>query len=161
MDIILGFALLKMADSIYVALRDESSFSRLEMTQCQDTQSGSKSLTSLKILLGFLVCLMLLVCGFCIIVRPQTYMTHTNIELRRNLTHITQDSRLVPHNIHDMSHRQSVSHQVNVSHSQFHQNDILYNESSFNETTRNKRSLFLTLLLLGMHVKVPTTRVSH
>ena len=56
-----------------------------------------------------------------------------------------------------MSHRQSVSDQVNASHSQFNQNDSLNNESSFNETTRNKRSLFLTLLLLGMHVKVPTT----
>ena len=150
-----------MADSTYVSLKDEDSFSRFEMTQYQDTRPSSKSLTSLKVLLGLLVCLILLVCGLCIIVRPQTYMTHTNIELRRNLTHITQDSRLVPHNIHDMSHRQSVSHQINVSHSQFHQNDILYNESSFNETTKNKRSLFLTLLLLVMHVKVSTTRVSH
>lgn len=60
-----------------------------------------------------------------------------------------------------MSHDQSVSHQVNVSLSQFHQNDILYNESSFNETIRNKRSLFLTLLLLGIHVKVATTRILH
>ena len=157
----MGLASIKMADSTYVALKDEISLSQFEIAQCQEIRPGMKSPRSLKILLGWLILLLLLVCGLCIIVRPHSDMTQNTMDLKKNLTHTTQDSRLVPHNIHDMSHRQSVSHQVNVSHSQFHQNDILYNESSFNETTRNKRSLFLTLLLLGMHVKVPTTRVSH
>ena len=93
-----------MADSIYVALRDESSFSRLEMTQCQDTQSGSKSLTSLKILLGLLVCLILLVCGLCIIARPQTDMTQADLDLRENQTRLTLGTRFVPLEMHDMSH---------------------------------------------------------
>ena len=43
MDIILGFALLKMADSTYVSLEDESSLSWYEMTQCQDTQSPQQT----------------------------------------------------------------------------------------------------------------------
>ena len=150
-----------MAKSTYVSLKDEVSVDLFEITPYQENQTSMKSPRSLKILLGGLVFLLQLVCGFCNIVRPHSDMTQNTMDLKKNLTHTTQDSRLVPHNIHDMSHRQSVSHQVNVSHSQFHQNDILYNESSFNETTRNKRSLFLTLLLLGMHVKVPTTRVSH
>ena len=150
-----------MANSTYVSLKDEISLELFEIAPYQENQTSMKSPRSLKILLGGLVFLLQLVCGLCNIVRPHSDMTQNTMDLKKNLTHITQDSRLVPHNIHDMSHRQSVSHQVNVSHSQFHQNDILYNESSFNETTKNKRSLFLTLLLLGMHVKVPTTRVSH
>ena len=150
-----------MANSTYVSLKDEISLDLFEIALYQENRPGMKSPRSLKILLGGLVFLLQLVCGFCNIVRPHSDMTQNTMDLKKNLTHTTQDSRLVPYNIHDMSHCQSVSYQVNVSHSQFHQNDILYNESSFNETTRNKRSLFLTLLLLGMHVKVPTTRVSH
>ena len=150
-----------MANSTYVSLKDEINLELFEIAPYQENQTRMKSPRSLKILLGRLVFVLQLVCGFCNIVRPHSDMTQNTMDLKKNLTHITQDSRLVPHNIHDMSHRQSVSHQVNVSHSQFHQNDILYNESSFNETTRNKRSLFLTFLLLGLHVKVSTTRVSH
>ena len=85
-----------MADSTYVVLRDESSLSKFEMTQCQDTKSGNRSLTSLKVLLGLLVCLILLVCGLCVIVRPQTDMTQADLELRENQTHLTQDTRSVP-----------------------------------------------------------------
>ena len=150
-----------MADASYVVLRDNNSLSNFESPQCKNNQSVNRSLSPLNVSLGLLVCLIVLIGGVFVMTRPQTDMTQAGLDWRENQTHITQDTRLVPHNIHDMSHRQSVSHQVNVSHSQFHQNDILYNESSFNETTRNKRSLFLTLLLLGMHVKVPTTRVSH
>ena len=141
-----------MANSTYVSLKDEISLELFEIAPYQENRPGMKS-----------PCHQVTkwVCGLCNIVRPHSDMTQNTMDLKKNLTHTTQDSRLVPHNIHDMSHRQSASYQVNESHSQFHQNDILYNESSFNETTRNKRSLFLTLLLLGMHVKVPTTRISH
>ena len=141
-----------MANSTYVSLKDEISLELFEIAPYQENRPGMKSPSHQ---------VTKLVCGLCNIVRPHSDMTQNTMDLKKNLTHTTQDSRLVPYNIHDMSHCQSVSHQVNVSHSQLHQNDILYNESSFNETTKNKRSLFLTLLLLGMHVKVPTTRVSH
>ena len=153
-----------MSDTSYVILREDNSLSSQsdsESPKCKNNQSANRSLFPLNVSLGLLVCLIVLIGGVFVMTRLQTDMTQAGLDWRGNQTHLTQDTRLVPHNIHDMSHRQSVSHQVNVSHSQFHQNDILYNESSFNETTRNKRSLFLTLLLLGMHVKVPTTRVSH
>ena len=114
-----------MADSTYVALKDESSLSRFEITQCQEIRSGSKSSTSLKILLGWLVLLLLLVCGLCIIVRPQTDMTQADLEVRENQTRLTLGTRFVPLEMHDMSHQQSVSHQVQTSHSQLHQNDSL------------------------------------
>ena len=150
-----------MADTSYVVLREDNSLSNLENPKCKNNQSANRSLFPLNVSLGLLVCLIVLIGGVFVMTRPQTDVTQAGLDWRRNQTHLTQDTRSVPPNIHDMSHRQSVSHQVTVSHRQFHQNYILYNESSFNETTRNKRSLFLTLLLLGMHVKVPTTRISH
>ena len=101
-----------MANSTYVSLKDEISLELFEIAPYQE-----KSPRSLKILLGGLVFLLQLVCGFCNIVRPHSDMTQNTMDLKKNLTHTTQDSRLVPHNIHDMSHRQSVSYQVNVSHS--------------------------------------------
>ena len=92
-----------MADSTYVALKDESSLSRFEIAQSQEIWSGSKSSTSLKILLGWLVLLLLLVCGLCIIVRPQTDMTQTKMDLRKNQTHRTLGTRFVPLDMNDMS----------------------------------------------------------
>ena len=99
-----------MADSTYVSLKDENSLSRFEMTQCQDTRPSSKSLTSLKVLLGLLVCLILLVCGLCIIARPQTDMTQTNMELRKNQTRRTLGTRFVPLEMNEMSWSHLVSH---------------------------------------------------
>ena len=128
-----------MADSTYVALRDESSLSRFEMTQCQDTQSGSKSLTSLKVLLGLLVCLIVLVCGLCIIARPQTDMTQTNMELKKNQTRLTFGTRFVPLEMHDMSQSHSVSHQVKTNRSQLRQNVSLSQKSSRDDKVRVKR----------------------
>ena len=111
-----------MAYSTYVALKDESSLSRFEITQCQEIRSGSKSSTSLKILLEWLVLLLLLVCGLCIIVRPQTDMTQTNMELKNNHTRRTLGTRFVPLEMHDMSRSHSVSQQVKTNGSQLHQN---------------------------------------
>ena len=92
------------------------------MTQYQDTRPSSKSLTSLKVLLGLLLCLILLVCGLCIVVRPQTSMTHTNIELKNNLTRRTLGTRFVPLEMNEMSRSHLVSHQVKTNRSQLCQN---------------------------------------
>ena len=55
-----------------------------------------------------------------------------------------------------MSHRQSVSHQVQTSHSQLHQNDSLSQESSGNDTVRVKRHNYQLLRFFGIHV-IPST----
>ena len=140
-----------MADSTYVSLKDENSLSRFEMTQCQDTRPGSKSLTSLKVLLGLLVCLILLVCGLCIIARPQTDMTQTNMELRKNQTRRTLGTRFVPLEMNDMSRSHLVSHQVKTNRSQLRQNVSLSQKSSGGNKVRVKRQFEL----FGIHVLHP------
>ena len=147
----MGLTLIKMADSTYVALKDESSLSRFEITQCQEIRSGSKSSISLKILLGWLVLLLLLVCGLCIIVRPQTDMTQTNMDLKNNQTRRTLGTRFVPLEMHEMSRSHVVSHQVKTNHSQIRQNVSLSQKSSSDDKVRVKRQFEL----FGIHVLHP------
>ena len=118
-----------MAGSTYVSLKDEDSFSRFEMTQYQDTRQSSKSLTSLKVLLGLLLCLILLLCGLCIVIRPQTSMTHTNVELKNDQTRRTLGTRFVPLEMNEMSRSHLVSHQVKTNCSQLRQNVSLSQKS--------------------------------
>ena len=128
-----------MADSSYVVLRYDNSLSNCESPKCKSSQSVNRSLSPLNVSLGLLVCLIVLIGGVCVMTRPQTDMTQTGLDWRENQTHLTQDTRSVPQKIHDMSHHQSVSHQVHASHIQFHQNDSLSQESSGNDTVRVKR----------------------
>ena len=93
---------------------------------------------------------------------PQADVTRADLDWRRNQTHLTLDTRSVPHSIHNMSHHQLVSDQVNASHSQSYHNNSLSQESSVNDTLRVKRhnlQLHWGMLLFGLHTspRPPTT----
>ena len=82
----------------------------------------------------------------------QMDVTRAGLDWRRSQTHLTLDTRSVPRNIHNMSHRQSARDQVNASHNQSHQNVSLSQESSVNDTLRVKRhnrQLHWGMLLFG------------
>ena len=89
-----------------------------------------KSPRSLKILLGGLVFLLELVCGFCNIVRPHSDMTQNTMELKNNQIWRTLGTRFVPLEMREMSRSHVVSNLVKTNHSQIRQNVSLSQKSS-------------------------------
>ena len=126
-----------MSDTSYVILREDNNISSqndIESPKCKINQSTNQSLSQLNVTLGLVACLTVLLGGVFVMTGPQTDVTRAGLDWRRNETHIIQDTRSVPRSIHNMCHHQSVSDQVNASHSQSHHNSSLSQESSVNDT---------------------------
>ena len=95
-----------MSNSSYVILREDNTIwvgqSDLESPKC--SQSANQSLSQLNVALGLVVCLTVLIGGIFMMTGPQTDVTRADLDWRRNQTHLTLDTRSVPHSIHNMSH---------------------------------------------------------
>ena len=84
-----------MANSTYVSLKDEVSVDLYEIAPYQENKASMKSPRSLKILLGWLILLLMLVCGLCLMIRPHSDTTQNTSELKNNLSLRTLGTRFI------------------------------------------------------------------
>ena len=132
-----------MANSTYVSLKDEVSLDLFEIAPYQENRTGMKSPRSLKILLGWLILLLMLVCGLCLMIRPHSDMTQNTLELKNNLSLRTLGTRFVPLEMREIGRSRVVSDQIDRNHSQMSLNDSMSHQSSSDKKVRVKRQFFL------------------
>ena len=150
-----------MANSTYVSLKDEVSLDLFEIAQYQETRTGMKSPRSLKILLGWLILLLMLVCGLCLMIRPHSDTTQNTLELKNNLSLRTLGTRFVPLEMREIGRSHVVSDQVKRNHSQMSLNVSMSQESSSDKKVRVKRQFELFgILVLHPYYTHTTSRPS-
>ena len=137
--------------------KDSSSSNDIKSKEGKIIQSTNQSLSQLNVALGLVACLIVLTGGVFVMTGPQADVTIAGLDWKRNETHIIQDTRSVPPSMHNMSHHQSVSDQVNASHSQSHHNSSLSQESSVNDTLRVKRHYYHPYLYYHRPATTTTT----
>ena len=128
-----------MAKPTYVSLKDEVSVDLFEITPYQENQTSMKSPRSLKILLGWLILLLMLVCGLCFMIRPHNDTTQNTSELKSNLSLWTLGTRFVPLEMREIGWSHVVSDQVKRNHSLMSLNVSMSQESSSDKKVRVKR----------------------
>ena len=146
-----------MAKSTYVSLKDEVSVDLFEITPYQENQTSMKSPRSLKILLGWLILLLMLVCGLCFMIRPHNDTTQNNTEEKSNLSLRTLGTRFVPLELHNIYRSHVVRDQVMRNHSHLSLNDSMSHQSSSDQKVRVKRQPFLPPGMSGILYLITST----